>query len=467
MPRFRGLNLARPFLRFLPGLTPVGSRQSLGLPEKLVFTASAALLFLSAAQLPLYTGSVAAPSSDPLYGLRPVLASTRGTLMELGVTPILFSGTLLQLLAGSNLIDVNFSKIDDRALFSAAQKALALVLAIVQATVCILGGLYGHPLELGLLNGGLIVGQLLGATYFLILLDEMLQKGHGMGAGVSLFPGALLCQTIAWQLLSFSTLPTPHGPEREGALIAPLGLLAGWPNKALALREAYWRETLPNLVSLGASVLVFGAVIFLQAMRLDLSVKSARFGNQRGTYPIKVLYTSSTSLVFVSTVSAYALLVSHAIAYHLPADNILLVPTSGLAYYFFAPPRSVLSLILSPIHTITYAGSKVLACTLFAQAWIEASGSGPRDVAKQLETQQIAKAGHRSMYQELKRVIPVAAAIGAASLALLSVAGDALGVFSGAGGTGLVVAVTTVYSYYEIGVRESGGPEMAAFADLL
>ena len=61
-------------------------------------------------------------SSDPLYWMRVILASNRGTLMELGITPIVTSGMIMQLLAGANLIDVDFSLKEDRALFSGAQK---------------------------------------------------------------------------------------------------------------------------------------------------------------------------------------------------------------------------------------------------------------------------------------------------------------------------------------------------------
>jgi len=61
-------------------------------------------------------------SSDPLYWLRVIIASNRGTLMELGITPIVTSGMIMQLLAGANLIDVDFSLKEDRALFGAAQK---------------------------------------------------------------------------------------------------------------------------------------------------------------------------------------------------------------------------------------------------------------------------------------------------------------------------------------------------------
>lgn len=139
--------------------------------------------------------------------------------------------------------------------------------------------------------------------------------------------------------------------------------------------------------------------------------------------------------------------------------------------------------ILDPIHTAIYITFMLSACALFSKTWIEVSGSGPRDVAKQLKDQQMVMAGHRegSMYKELKRVIPTAAAFGGAILGLLSVAADLMGAIGS--GTGILMAVTIIYSCesrhvpsgvlltrhidWEIGMKESGGPEMAALGDLL
>lgn len=80
-------------------------------------------MFLVMSQIPLY-GIVSSDSSDPLYWLRMMLASNRGTLMELGITPIITSGMVFQLLAGTQLIDVNLDLKSDRELYQTAQKRM-------------------------------------------------------------------------------------------------------------------------------------------------------------------------------------------------------------------------------------------------------------------------------------------------------------------------------------------------------
>jgi protein transport protein SEC61 subunit alpha len=126
-------------------------------------------------------------------------------------------------------------------------------------------------------------------------------------------------------------------------------------------------------------------------------------------------------------------------------DSPQLRAVAGIAYYM-SPPHTVREALLDPIHTLLYITFVVSACALFSKTWIEVSGSGPREIAKQLKDQQMVMAGHRegSMYKELKRVIPTAAAFGGAILGLLSVAADLMGAIGS--GTGILMAVTIIYS---------------------
>jgi protein transport protein SEC61 subunit alpha len=90
------------------------------------------------------------------------------------------------------------------------------------------------------------------------------------------------------------------------------------------------------------------------------------------------------------------------------------------------------------------------ACAFLSQTWIEVSGSSPRDVAKQLKDQQLVLRGHRegSLYKELKKIIPAAAFFGGLCIGALSVAADLLGAIGS--GTGILLAVTIIYQYFEV-----------------
>ncbi|KAG8940756.1 translocon subunit [Tulasnella sp. 419] len=118
MSGFRFLNLVRPFLPILPEVS--SPERKVPFNQKVAWTAVTLLIFLVCSQVPLY--GIMSSDSDPLYWMRVILASNRGTLMELGITPIMTSGVIMQLLAGANLIEVDFSLKEDRALFGGDQK---------------------------------------------------------------------------------------------------------------------------------------------------------------------------------------------------------------------------------------------------------------------------------------------------------------------------------------------------------
>lgn len=443
-----------------------------------MWTAIVLAIFLVSSQIPLY-GIVSSDSSDPLYWMRVILASNRGTLMELGISPIVTSGMIMQLLAGANLVEVDFSLKEDRALFGGAQKLFALIISLGQATVYVLTGLYGQPKDLGAGVCLLLILQLVVAGLIVILLDELLQKGYGLGSGISLFIATNICESIVWKAFSPTTVNTGRGPEFEGALVALFHLLFTWNDKSRALKEALYRDRLPNVMNLLATLLIFLVVIYLQGFRIEIPVKSNRFRGQRGTYPVKLFYTSNMPIMLESALTSNVFIISQMLASRFPAnlfvkllgvwepleDSAQLHATGGIAYYMSAP-HSFKEVVGDPIHTAIYIAFTLTACALFSKTWIEVSGSGPREVAKQLKDNQMVMAGHRdaSMYKELKRVIPTAAAFGGATIGALSVCADLIGAFGS--GTGILLAVTIIYSYFEIGMREAGGPEMAAMGDL-
>ena len=168
-----------------------------------------------------------------------------------------------QLLAGTHLIDVNLDLKSDRELYQTAQKLFAIVLSFGQACVFVLTGLYGQPSDLGAGICLLLIVQLVLAGLVVILLDELLQKGYGLGSGISLFIATNICESIIWKAFSPTTIDTGRGKEFEGAIIALFHLLVTWPDKTRALKEAFYRQHLPNVMNLLSTLTVFGAVIYL------------------------------------------------------------------------------------------------------------------------------------------------------------------------------------------------------------
>jgi protein transport protein SEC61 subunit alpha len=131
--------------------------------------------------------------------------------------------------------------------------------------------------EVGWGNGTLIVLQLFCAGLIVLILDELLQKGYGLGSGISLFIATNICESIIWKAFSPTTLNTGRGTEFEGAIIALFHQLITRSDKLRAVKEAFLRTNLPNLTNLLATIFVFVVVIYFQGFRVDLPVKYHKY----------------------------------------------------------------------------------------------------------------------------------------------------------------------------------------------
>ncbi|KAF2286126.1 hypothetical protein GH714_010673 [Hevea brasiliensis] len=458
---FRVLHLVRPFLSFLPEVQ--SADRKVPFREKVIYTVISLFIFLVCSQLPLY-GIHSTTGADPFYWMRVILASNRGTVMELGITPIVTSGLVMQLLAGSKIIEVDNNVREDRALLNGAQKLLGILIAVGEAVAYVLSGMYGSVSQLGVGNAILIIIQLCFAGIIVICLDELLQKGYGLGSGISLFIATNICENIIWKAFSPTTINSGRGAEFEGAVIALFHLLITRTDKVRALREAFYRQNLPNVTNLLATVLIFLIVIYFQGFRVVLPVRSKNARGQQGhiqsscSIPQTCLLFCSLLLCLTSTLSLRRY--SNNFLVNLLGkwkeseySNGQSVPVGGIAYYITAP-SSLADMAANPFHALFYLVFMLSACALFSKTWIEVSGSSAKDVAKQLKEQQMVMPGHResNLQKELNRYIPTAAAFGGICIGALTVLADFMGAIGS--GTGILLAVTIIYQYFETFEKE-------------
>merc|ERR1719456_770028 len=106
-----------------------------------------------------------------------------------------------------------------------------------EAVAYVLSGMYGDVKDLGAGNAILIILQLFVAGMIVIMLDELVQKGYGLGSGISLFIATIICESIVWKAFSPTTMNTGKGTEFEGAVIALFHLLFTRSGKLGALKE--------------------------------------------------------------------------------------------------------------------------------------------------------------------------------------------------------------------------------------
>jgi protein transport protein SEC61 subunit alpha len=208
----------------------------------------------------------------------------------------------------------------------------------------------------------------------------------------------------------------------------------------------------------------------LQGFRVDLPVRNKRARGQQGSYPIKLFYTSNMPIILQSALVSNLYFISQ-LLFKRYGNNIFvqllgrwqtlefgsgnMVPVGGLVYYI-SPPHSLTEVAANPLHAIFYIIFMLSACALFSKTWIEVSGSSASDVARQLKDQQMFIQGHRdtmaSLKKELNRYIPTAAAFGGMCIGALTIVADFMGAIGS--GTGILLAVTIIYQYFETWAKE-------------
>ncbi|MBS7607931.1 MAG: preprotein translocase subunit SecY [Candidatus Bathyarchaeia archaeon] len=461
----RFLNAFKPLARFIPEVKAPERR--VGFNEKLFWTATALIVYLVMASIPLY--GLRGEVTESLAPLRIIFASTRGTLMELGIGPIVTAGLILQLLVGSAMIECDMSKPEDRALFTAASKVLALILTGVQASAYIISGMYGQlPGTITII----IFLQLLAAGMIVMLLDELIQKGWGFGSGISLFIMAGVAQQIFMECFNPSPPVDEYGSVGIFIALAQT-IMSGKPVTGLLLRGNY-----PSLVGLIATVAAFLAIIYMEGVRVELPISYAGYRGFRSRYPIKLLYVSNLPVIFASALFANIYFFSY-ILWNQPWGrnnfwvNLLgyyklegnqYVPAGGLVYYVTSP-GNLSNVIAEPVRALGYLTILVVFCVVFSLTWLEVGGLGPSTVAKQLVDAGMQIPGYRrsgkAVEQILKRYIPAVTVLGGIIVGLIAGLSDFFGVFGS--GVGILLSVGIIYQYYEILVRERVAEMYPAF----
>eukprot|EP00758_Cryptobia_borreli_P002186 Tbor_TRINITY_DN2843_c0_g1::TRINITY_DN2843_c0_g1_i1::g.23285::m.23285/K10956/SEC61A; protein transport protein SEC61 subunit alpha len=461
----KALDFVVPFLRFIPEVAK--PKKASGIKDRIMWTAVALFIFLICCQVPVF-GSRPSKTSDPFYWMRVVLASNKGTLMELGISPMITANLFMELLAGIGVMNVDQNNKVERANFEGAQKIFALVITVVEATAYVASGMYG---QLSMIMCIAVVVQLIIATIICMLLDELLQKGWGLGSGSTLFIATNICDTIVWKCFSPSTLNTGRGTEFEGAIIAFFSLIVTRSDKVRAIKEALYRPQLPNIVNLIATLFIFAVVVFLQGFHINLATSRINSAAPSEPFQIKLFYTSNMPIILQTSIISNFNFFSQLLFRRFRTNFLVslfgqweereysssgqMYPVGGLAYYITAP-QTFVEMLNDPIHAIFYIFFILVTCAMFSKVWVNINKTSPRDMARKLMSEDKRLKQYRNTEEDiaiaLNRYIPTAAAFGGICIGALTIMADFLGAIGS--GTGILLAVTMIHQYNEILQRE-------------
>ncbi len=485
--------------RFLPTIEKPTYRQSLN--KRLAWTGIALIIYLICSYITIY--GIERRTYEQFRFFELVLGSKFGSLMTLGIGPIVTAGILLQLLVGSKIINWDMSKEEDRKKYQTWNKFLSIILCFVTATGYVVAGTLGE-IKGGTLTFLFVIFQLALGGLLVILLDELVSK-WGVGSGVSLFIAVGVCSSI--MIRTLSPFSDPYDTNMPAGLLWKFfaNIFSGNNLKAIM-----------SILPLISTITVFLIVVYIQGIRIEIPLSFAALRGFGRVWDLKLLYTSNIPVILTAALLANIQLISRIGLTQTPEGlscgllgcyNQAGVPVSGLIFYLSSPSvleiqvlmllvgfflfvgfliskflikgktllislNSILFGIIASIILInsfpslfsfenlvhylpsflTYTIFMVLGASIFSIFWVSTSGMDAASVAEQLESIGMQIPGYRadkkSMEKVLNRYIPTLAFLGGALVGLLAAFADFTGALGS--GTGILLTVMIIYNYYEI-----------------
>ena len=433
-------------------------KKKLSLQTKLTWTCGALVIYLVMGQTPLFGAT--APEFDFLAFARVIFASQQGSLVELGIGPIVTGGLLMQLLRGSDILKFDFKNPAERGVVQTATKLVTYIVIVAESAVygvAVYGPNISAPTVMYIL-----IGQLMGASVIVMFLDELIQKGWGLGSGISIFIAAGVAQQILWSIFS----PLPAGDGGSIGIFPYIGQMAQYGDVADSLFRS---NQLPSIFGLALTAGILLILVYTQGMKVEIPIVSTKYRGFAATYPIKMMYVSNIPVILASALTANAVFLGQMFwAQFNPRNaneflNILgqFDPTSpsspigGLIYYI-TPPRGLDALALDPTRGVLYVLFMIGIVVVFGKLWVELGGLSSKKAAQNLLDADVQVPGFRRSNKPieslLNRYIPSVTLLGSMILGLIAGVSDVLGVFGT--GIGVLLTVDILINYYNQLVKE-------------
>lgn len=428
--------------------------KKLGFKQKLKWTLIILISFFVLSTIPLF--GLGQNSLGQFEQLSIILGASFGSLLSLGIGPIVTASIVLQLLVGSGLLKIDNTTHEGRIFFQGLQKLLSIFFIIFESVVYVfMGGLAPNPnlLPSAFFSMQLIlVGQLMIGGFLILFMDEIVSK-WGFGSGVSLFiaagvSGELIIRVFS-PLTSTGAFAFGSGQPPVGAVWVLLtSLVKGDPRAALLAGAA-----------IGATVLVFVLAVYAQAMKVEIPLT---FGRVRGfgmRWPLNFLYTSNIPVILVAALMANMQLWARLMqnwGYPLLGTFVGNQPASGLVSWLNAPniPGNIIqgSFSLPDIsHGLVYAFFMIVGAVIFSIFWVQTAGMDAKSQARQILASGLQIPGFRRderiVERLLSRYIFPLTVMGGIAIGMLAASADLLGAL--ARGTGILLAVMIIYRLYE------------------
>ncbi len=462
----------QPYFERIPSVSrPIGH---VPFKEKMMWTITVLILYFVLSNIPVFGLD---PSSIDLFEqYRALFAGKSGSIIALGIGPIVTASIILQLLVGAGIIKLDLTKPEDRAAYQDFQRFLVFVMIAFEALPQILGGfLKPNPLvaeQLGVslfFISFLIFVQLFIGGVLIVYMDEVVSK-WGIGSGVSLFILAGISQSIITGLFNWIVPPNSQ---------MPAGIVPRWfwiaqnysVEQLLTIDGLAFLFIQGGLLALITTIVIILLIVYAEGTRVEIPLAHATVRGARGRFPIKLIYASVLPMIFVRALQANIQIfgmILYKKGITIFGEYVGSKPINGIMY-LLSPIRSpfdwIPSLVKSSpymadlpdwmifLHLFIDASILIAGGILFAIFWVETSGMDTRTVADQIARSGMQVPGFRRSPQVLARIldryIPKVTILGGAAVGLLTLIANMLGTIGNVSGTGLLLAVSIAYRFYQ------------------
>jgi preprotein translocase subunit SecY len=433
MKNIRGFNMD--FFSVIARLLPEvkkPTQKKVDFKEKLKWTLLTLAAFFILQTIPLLFLSTNAKNT--FAELQVILAASFGSLLSLGIGPIVTASIVLQLLNGAGIWKFDLRSPQGKAHYQAVNKVFAVIFIVVEAVIyTYMGGLsagVGAPAW----HNIAIIGQLIVGGLLVMLMDDLLQK-WGFGSGISLFIAAGVSQSIFYQIFSFTTRAgTSYSVGKLWQIFQAIG--AGQPADAIYA-----------LGAIAFTVIVFGGAVYVQSMKVEVPLTFGRMRGHGYRWPLNFMYTSNLPVILIAATLANVQLVASFIGPGAQAAvrNWVSGPDMLSAIVY----GNVSGMVL--IQALVYILIMTLGAVLFSMMWVQTSNMDARSVAKQMIQSGAQMSGFRRdervLESVLKRYITPLTVMGGITVGLIAAVADLTGALGR--GTGILLTVMIIYKLYE------------------
>ena len=452
---------------------PVVSRPQGHVPfkRKLLWTAGVLVIYFFLTNITLF--GLDAGGSDIFGQFRSILAGEQGSIMQVGIGPIVTASIVLQLLGGANLLGLDTSDPRDQILYQGLQKLLVIVVTAATAFPMVFAGQFlpanpeiaaGLGVSVTILEFIIFTQVFIGGV-LILFMDEIVSK-WGVGSGVGLFIIAAVSQQLIGGFFSWSGLGTP------GFFASWYGILFGGLELGPTFTGEWFNNLLfdpGNLLGLVTTVFIFAVVVYAESVRVEIPLSHSRVRGARGRFPVKLIYASVLPMILVRALQANIQFMGQILQNQWAGMPAWLGEYSegdvvGGLFFYLAP-------IQSPDQWMWFRGTTtgepweillrvtidlsfmIVGGAIFAIFWVETTGMGPKATAKQIQSSGMQIPGFRRNPQVVEKVmeryIPQVTVIGGALVGLLAVMTNMLGSIGNVSGEGLLLTVSITYKLYE------------------